>query len=63
MVAYPVFHPQPMLSAAVVLVLGSLILFFDLVEIGVDMLLPEHPKALKKSETTIEGNSQGTYLQ
>jgi hypothetical protein len=51
MIMYPDFHPPSSLSAAVVLVLRSLILFIDLGVIVVDMLLPKHPKALKEPES------------
>ena len=43
MVAYPVFHPQSMLSATIVMVLGSVLLVFGLIEILVDTLDRERP--------------------
>ena len=55
MVAYPVFHPQSMLSATFVMVLGSLLLVFGLIEILVDTLdrerpTPPDPEAISRSE-------------
>jgi hypothetical protein len=54
MVAYPVFHPQSILSASVVLVLGSLILLLDLSEMAIDLLLPGHPQRLPRTAQEVK---------
>ena len=53
MVAYPVFRPQSILSATVVLVLGSLILFFDLMEFVLDIMTPRQIGTLEDPSQTI----------
>ena len=54
------FQPQSMLSAAVLLTLGSLILIFDLTELVIDTILPgDSTRTLKQSEPKIEGNHNG----
>lgn len=62
MVAYPVFHPQSMLSATVVMVLGSVLLVFGLIEILVDTLdrerpTPPDPEAISGSDSSEEHSS------
>jgi len=54
MVAYPVLRPQSMLSATIVLALGSVLLFFGLVEILVDMVVRERPTPRDPEVTTEE---------
>jgi hypothetical protein len=60
MVAYPVFRPQSMLSATVVMVLGSVLLVLGFVEILVDMVDRERP-CLREPEATSQEEHQGTY--
>jgi len=54
MVAYPVFPPPSILSAGVVLALGSVILIFDLSEMAIDALLPGHPPGFPEITKEVE---------
>ena len=47
LIAYPVFHPESMLSASIILLLVSLILFFDLFEMEIDAPSSTIPRSLR----------------
>jgi len=62
MIAYPVFHPDSMLSATVVMVLGCVSLVLGLIESLVDMLDRERPPQ-RDREARGEEEQKGTSCE
>ena len=58
--AYGVFNPNSILSTTVVMVLGSLVLFFGLAELVVDLLFPRQ-NGIGHLEAVTAGKNNSKY--